>query len=167
MQEEKDKEMEKCIRKAVIEALGEEKRQRKMKILHNTRMLMESYIEMQKHIERAISESEEIHDDAISAFCGAFGNEITHLDSIRRSRMKTALMLANIDRAMEELRKEQEESGTLYKYEAFRMHYVEGKTFEEIAETMNCGKNTPSRWSKEMIRRMSVKLFGVDGIEKW
>lgn len=166
MQEE-NKEMEKCIQKAVAEALGEEKRQRKVRILHNTRILMESYIEMQNYIERAISESEELNERAISVYYSVFGNDSEHLDSIRRSRMKTALMMANIDRALEELRREQQENGTLYKYEAFRMHYVEGKTFEEVADIMNCGKNTPSRWSKEMIRKMSVKLFGVDGIEKW
>lgn len=163
MQGDNDKEIEKCIQKAVAEALGEEKRQRKLKILYNTRILMESYIEMRKHIENAISEAEEMKETEF----GAFGGENAHLESVRRSKMKTTLMLSNIDRAMEELRAEQEENGTLYKYEAFRMHYVEGKTFEDVAEAMNCGKNTPSRWSKEMIRKMSVKLFGVDGIEKW
>lgn len=156
-------EIEKCIQKAVAEALGAERELRKRRILYNTRILMESYIEMRRHIENAISEAEEMKEEEFAQFRG----ENTHLESIRRSKTKTALMLANIDRAMEELRREQEENGTVYKYEAFRMHYVEGKTFEEVADIMNCGKNTPSRWSKELIRKMSVKLFGVDGIEKW
>ena len=68
---------------------------------------------------------------------------------------------------MEELRQEYEDNRTLYKYEAFRLHYIDGKSFEEVAEIQNCGKNTPSRWSKELIRKMSVKLFGIEGIEKW
>lgn len=160
MQEEQ---IEKCIRNAVAEALTAERRLRKTKILYNTRMLMESYIEMRKHIEYAISEAEELEGIEMAAIV----NESAYLESVRRSKTKTALMLTNIDRAMEELKKEQDENGTLYKFEAFRMHYIEGKTFEEVAERMNCGKNTPSRWSKELIRKMSVKLFGVDGIENW
>lgn len=163
MQEETKIDIESCIRKAVLEAMGAEKKQRKNQILHNTRILMESYIEMRKHIENAISESEEMEEEEF----GVFKSENIYLQSIRRSKLKTALMISNIDRALEEVRTEQEKNGTLYKFEAFRMHYVEGKTFEEVADNMNCGKNTPSRWSKELIRKMSVKLFGVDGIERW
>lgn len=76
-------------------------------------------------------------------------------------------MISNIDRAMEELHKEYEEKGFLYKWESFKLHYIDGLTNEEVAERMNCGKNTPSRWGKELMKKMSVKLFGVDGIEKW
>lgn len=47
------------------------------------------------------------------------------------------------------------------------MHYIDGVSYEEIADIQNCGKNTPSRWSKELIRKMSVKLFGIDGVEKY
>jgi DNA-directed RNA polymerase specialized sigma24 family protein len=54
-----------------------------------------------------------------------------------------------------------------YKYDAFKMHYIDGASYEEIADIQNCGKNTPSRWSKELIRKMSVKLFGIDGVEKY
>ena len=52
-------------------------------------------------------------------------------------------------------------------YDAFKMHYIDGVSYEEIADIQNCGKNTPSRWSKELIRKMSVKLFGIDGVEKY
>ena len=55
----------------------------------------------------------------------------------------------------------------IYKYDAFKMHYIDGVSYEEIADIQNCGKNTPSRWSKELIRKMSVKLFGIDGVEKY
>ena len=138
----------KTVRKVLLDAENEKKKQERQKVLHNTRMLMENYREMRRHLENAISEVEE-------------------LESVRRSKLCTAMMIANIDRAMEELKAEQEEKGASYKYEAFRMHYIDGISFEDIAESLNCGKNTPSRWTKEMIRRISVKLFGIDGIEKW
>lgn len=156
-------EIEETVKRAIAEAVKDEKKQRRQQILYNTRILMESYIEMRKHIENAISEAEEMEDDAFQIF----KSEDAHLESIRRSKLKTALMIANIDKAMQELDEEQKKNGTSYKYEAFKMHYIDGIPYEEIYDRMNCGKNTPARWSKEMIRKMSVKLFGIDGIEKW
>ncbi|MBQ8558543.1 MAG: hypothetical protein IJ439_00950 [Tyzzerella sp.] len=156
-------EIEETVKRAIAEAVKDEKKQRRQQILYNTRILMESYIEMRKHIENAISEAEEMEDDAFQIF----KSEDAHLESIRRSKLKTALMIANIDKAMQELDEEQKKIGTSYKYEAFKMHYIDGIPYEEISDRLNCGKNTPARWSKEMIRKMSVKLFGIDGIEKW
>mgnify|MGYP000151286643 FL=1 len=78
--------------------------------------------------------------------------------------MVTAMMIINIDRALTELETESRKEGTLYKYEAFRMHYIDGLTFEEIADQLDCGKNSPSNWCKAILKKMSVKLFGINGI---
>lgn len=153
----------KTVRKVLLDAENEKKKQERQKVLHNTRMLMENYREMRRHLENAISEVEELETEEFQIF----KTGKSHLESVRRSKLCTAMMIANIDRAMEELKAEQEEKGASYKYEAFRMHYIDGISFEDIAESLNCGKNTPSRWTKEMIRRISVKLFGIAGIEKW
>lgn len=163
MQSEKDqKDQDELVKQIVQKTIEAERQIRRNQILYNTRILMEHYIEMRKHCELAISEADELEIKEFDAFAPE-----THLESVRRSKTKTALMIANIDRAMKELEKEYTEKQMLYKYEAFRMHYIDGKSYEEVAEIQNCGKNTPARWSKELIRRMSVKLFGVDGIEKW
>ena len=150
-----------AVKKAVSEAMAEQKRQERQKTLYNTRKLMESYIEMQDFIRNAISEETEVQDTAFSVF----GGENAKLDSIRKSKMKTAMMIANIDRAMEELKREHDQKGTAYKYEAFRMHYVDGIAYEEIAGSLNCGKNSPATWTKLLLKQMSVKLFGINGIE--
>ena len=147
MEQEKEKNEETFVKKVVQTALEAERQIRRQQVLHNTRMLMEEYIEMKRHIESAVSEEEELKEEQYDIFRG----EGAHLGSVRRSKMKTAMMIANIDRAMEELRAE----------------YVDGASYEEIADIQNCGKNTPSRWSKELIRKMSVKLFGIDGVEKY
>ena len=153
----------KTVRKVLMDVENEKKKQERQKVLHNTRMLMENYREMRRHLENAISEVEELEAEEFRIF----KTGEAHLESIRRSKLCTAMMIANIDRAMEELKAEQEEKSASYKYEAFRMHYIDGISFEGIAEKLDCGKNTPYRWVKEMIRRISVKLFGIDGIEKW
>lgn len=164
MNDEEAKEaVAKTVRKVLLDAENEKKKQERQKVLHNTRMLMENYREMRRHLENAISEVEELETEEFLIL----KTGESHLESVRRSKLCTAMMIANIDRAMEELKAEQEEKGASYKYEAVRMHYIDGISFEDIAESLNCGKNTPSRWTKEMIRRISVKLFGIDGIEKW
>jgi hypothetical protein len=152
-----------AVKKAVSEAMTEQKRQERQKALYNTRKLMESYIEMQTFLHNAISEEREVQNTAFFVF----GGENAKLDSIRKSKMKTAMMIANIDRAMEELKREHEQKGTAYKFEAFRMHYVDGIAYEEITETLNCGKNSPSAWSKLILKQMSVKLFGINGIDRF
>lgn len=164
MEEEKIVEVvQAAVRMVMQEQEATKKKQERQKVLYNTRMLMEGYREMQQHLKNAISEVQELEEDEYSVLRG----ENTHLESVRRSKMQTAMMIANIDRAMEQMEKELDEKGQKYKYEAFKMHYVDGMTLEDIAENLNCGKNTPSRWIKELIRRMSVKIFGINGIEKW
>lgn len=165
MQQEIDKQQQKFIQKVIQTAMETERQIQRNQILHNTRILMEQYIEMRKHCENAVSESDDL--DSVEFAIFKSDNENTYLESVRRSKLKTAMMLTNIDRAMDEIKEEYEKKGMLYKYEAFRMHYVDGMSYEEIAEVQNCGKNTPARWSKEIIRKMSVKLFGVEGVEKW
>ena len=142
MEQEKEKNEETFVKKVVQTALEAERQIRRQQVLHNTRMLKEEQYDI-------------------------FRGEGAHLGSVRRSKMKTAMMIANIDRAMEELRAEYETKEMTYKYDAFKMHYIDGASYEEIADIQNCGKNTPSRWSKELIRKMSVKLFGIDGVEKY
>lgn len=151
------------VKKIVQKTIEAERQIRKKQILYNTRILMEQYTEMRKHVEEAVSEVSELEESEFAVL----KSEYTYLESVKRSKAKTALMIVNIDRAMEELRKEYEEKGFLYKWESFKLHYIDGLTNEEVADRMNCGKNTPSRWGKELIKKMSVKLFGVDGIEKW
>ncbi|MFQ7535903.1 MAG: hypothetical protein ACLRL6_00225 [Clostridium sp.] len=117
---------------------------------------------MKRHIESAVSEEEELKEEQYDIF-----RKKAHILEVFAIKMKTAMMIANIDRAMEELRAEYETKEMTYKYDAFKMHYIDGASYEEIADIQNCGKNTPSRWSKELIRKMSVKLFGIDGVEKY
>ena len=115
---------------------------------------------VKKYINNAITEEEEVTENAYNAFRG----ENAKLKSVKESKMVTAMMIINIDRALTELEAESRREGTLYKYEAFRMHYIDGLTFEEIADQLDCGKNSPSNWCKAILKKMSVKLFGINGI---
>lgn len=152
--------VEEAVRNAFRDIREEERRAERQKTLYNTRKLMESYTDLKKYIESAISEEEEIEDDRYMIFAG----EKAHLRSVRESKMVTAMMVMNIDRALKETEEENIAKGTHYKYQAFRMRYIEGRTYEEITEQMNCGKNSPAAWSKQIMKQISVKLFGIHGI---
>ncbi len=159
-----DNEMQSMLQQVAVLAVKEyEKQQAKKKtkeIMHNTFALMENYVPLKSFITNAVSDQAQI--DRTKRF---ENNE--YLKSIRKSRVKTMLMIAHIDCAIAELKKEAFKNGEQYKYEAFEMYYMKTMTYEEIQERLQCGKNSPSRWCKEMIKRLSVKLFGIDGIDKW
>ena len=135
-----------------------QKKEQQKKIIHNTYALMESYVALKKHTSSAISEATQV--DSLSG-----SNE--YLQSIRSSKIKTALMIIHIDESLKDLKKELKRSGEVYKFDAFYMKYVEGATYEQIQAKLYCGKNSPSNWCKEVMKKLSVKLFGIDGVEKW
>ena len=89
MEQEKEKNEETFVKKVVQTALEAERQIRRQQVLHNTRMLMEEYIEMKRHIESAVSEEEELKEEQYDVFRG----EGAHLGSVRRSKMKTAMPL--------------------------------------------------------------------------
>lgn len=97
-----------AVRKAFAEVKIEEKRAEKKKTLYNTRRLMESYIDLKKYINNAITEEEEVTEAAYSVLKG----ENAKLKSVKEAKMVTAMMIINIDRALTELETESRKEGT-------------------------------------------------------
>ena len=90
MQQE-DKEVE--IRKIVQDTMEAERKIQRNRILYNTRILMEQYIEMRRHVENAISEVEEMDATEFESLM----QENTHLESVRRTKLKTAMILVSMN----------------------------------------------------------------------
>lgn len=153
--------MEEIIARAATRAAQEAERIRREReaatMLHNAALLMENYRQLKEFPDRAISEADE----------AGLADEQTFLRSIRQSRTKTMIMLAHLEASLQQLESEAAQSGNDYKYRAFSLHYIDGWSYEEIAEEMNAGKNSPARWCKDMNERLAVILFGVDGIKAW
>lgn len=135
----------------------------KEKAWSDTRHLMETYNELKSYVKNAIAEETEV-DTEIYKHCEKLKGENAELNSVKASKMATAMMILNIDRAMKEIKAEYAQKGMMYKFEAFEMHYIEQKTLEEIAHRLNCGKNSPANWIKEVNRKMAIKLFGVKAL---
>lgn len=88
----------------------------------------------------------------------------TILDVLRRSREDTAAVIGEIDQALAAIRVAAAAGGYSYKVDAFAQRYIQGQTYEQIADALGSGRNSPRRWCDEIMRQMAVRLFGVNGI---
>jgi hypothetical protein len=133
----------------------------KQTVIQKTQIYLENYREMERYVNDAVSEVWQVPDIKqynISA-------EKAYIQTIRECRTETVILLEHINRALESLKKDAETTGEGYKYEALEAYYIHGKSYEEIARENGCGRNSPKRWCKTMISRLSIKLFGAKAIE--
>lgn len=122
--------------------------------METTIKLMENYLLLREYAQKGINglpESQPCESGAI-------------LTALQRSRDDTAIVVGKIDAALAAVYVAAGNEGCGYKVEAFERHYIQGQTYEYIADVMNAGRNSPARWCKEIMRQMAVRLFGVNGI---
>lgn len=131
-------------------------------VIDKTCLYLENYNEMKRYIDEAVSEVSQIEGmDMLN-----ISAERAFLRSIRECKAETVILFKHINVSLEALKKEAEAAGEGYKYDALRMRYIEGKTYEEIRDKWNCGKNAPKTWCRVMTERLSIKLFGAKAIDK-
>lgn len=141
-------------RRTVIEYEQRQQARAADNMAHNTAILMENYTVLKDYASKKTAGTAAAWGDAF-------------LESITSSKVRTSIMVAAIDTALAEVAGDYQRRGQGYKYEAFRARYVEGENYETIAERLNSGKNSPARWCKEVMARLAVYLFGVDGLKRW
>lgn len=154
------------IEKAIEKYDKKKEKQRKEWGFKRTEKLMKSYSRLKSHIKYGISTMKDLQSvvdiDLETNDC----DELFIL-SILQSKIKTEMMMTHISMALKLLKEEQIKEGTLYKYEAFEMHYInqESKSYEYICGELGCGKNSPKIWCDEMLGKLSEYLWGLDGIK--
>ena len=117
---------------------------------------MKCYRDAVFHIENAVSEA--------SQMAAEYANEKEeiYLRSVRRTRFRTMIIKSHIDRAVDEIKRRRTEAGREEEYRAFEMYFMEGVGYEQIAEELETGVNTPRRWVKGILKELSVLLWGLD-----
>lgn len=159
-----DENMLMIARIAIEEFDKKQKRKTEKKAFHNTKILMENYNDFIAHVNYSVSDINDVQGivdlDLEKSHC----DELFIL-SIKQSKTKTLIMISHIEKALELLEKEQRKEGSIEKYMALEMYYINKKSFEKIADELECGKNTPGRWVKEMLNKLGIYLFGIDGIK--
>lgn len=149
--------IQKAAKAAVAEFKKQEEKEKKRDKYHNTFTLMKCYRDAVFHIENAISDGTQLE------LCGMTDEQQrTYLESVRRSRFKTLIMTAHIDKAVDEIERRRKAAGREVEYKAFELYFMQGKDYAEIAEELETGKNTPRRWVTAIINELSVLLWGID-----
>lgn len=150
--------------KTAIKELRKEEAKEKKKIkYHDTFKLMRCYRDAVFHIENAVSEGAQLELEGMTE-----EQQETYLRSVRRTRFKTLLMTANIDKAIDEMAKRRKAAGREVEYQVFDMYFMQGMSYEQIIDQVEkdtgerLGKNTPRRWVTGIINEMSVLLWGLE-----
>ena len=145
-----------AVKNGIEQYRREETQKREGNKYHDTFRLMKCYRDAVFHKDNAISEAEQLKLKDMTE-----EQKNTYLQSIRRTRFKTVLMLSHIDKAVEEIKRRRQAQGRQIEYEAFEAYFMQGKDYAEIAEELETGKNTPQRWIKAIISELSVLLWGI------
>lgn len=124
-------------------------------------MYLENFSEMERYIENAVSEVSQVPD--INRY--NISAERAFIQSIRECKAETVILYEHIKKALESLKEDAEAAGEGYKYDALEAVYIKGMTYEDVVRDTGCGKNSPKKWCRAMIERLSIKLFGAKALE--
>lgn len=133
----------------------------KQTAIEKTIKYLENYREMERYINEAVSEASQVQD--ISKY--NVSEENAYLQTVRECRAQTIILFEHLNKALASLKKDSAAAGEGYKYDVLESVYVKGETYESIVRKTGCGKNSPKKWCKTMIERLSIKLFGAKAIE--
>jgi hypothetical protein len=164
-QEEKKKlTTDEIINKAVIKAIKDYNKQqvseKKRKALHNTKMLLKNYEKIKSSVDEAISEESQLNESLRYD-----DQDEVYINSIRKSKLRSLIVIAHIDKALSIIQDEYKNKGTPEKYDAFIDCMIYGMTYDEAAVIYFTSKQSISRWVVDTSKLISIQLFGVDGIE--
>jgi translation elongation factor EF-4 len=94
------------------------------------------------------------------------------IQSIKRSRMRTMVMIAQIENCLDILKDRMVGKGQPEKYEVINSLYLDrarrdierGELIKTVAIELNCNERSIYRWKNEMVTELSILLFGIDGL---
>lgn len=158
-QETADELINKAVKAAIKEYAKEQKSEKKRKALHNTKLLLKNYENIKNSIEGAISEVNQLEDQSYT------DEDDVYIASIRRSKLKSLIVIDHIEKALERVKEDYEKKGIPEKYDVFKSCFFERMTYEDATELFNASRPTISRWIVEVTKEISIQIFGVDGIE--
>ncbi len=153
------------VRTAALEAVREfeksQKKNRKIKVFQNAKKLMENYNRICQSVQEGVSELSDVDDGEELEELSA---EDIYINSIIKSKLRSIVMIAHIDKCLKLLEEEMIRRETPWKYDAFKYSYLDGQTQEDIAERLDTTDRTVRRWISELTGILSIYLFGADAI---
>lgn len=131
--------------------------------LYNTRLLMENYNVLKEHL-NGDGENIKIKYESLNEEDPYLKVEFMWLESIARSKARTANILKYIDDKLDYLEKKFIDNKEHEKYKTFEMFFIQEMTSEQIQGVTGCGKNTPKKWCDKVVKELSVLLWGIDAL---
>lgn len=162
---------------AAIEALKLQKNEERMRVrrnrFHNTELLLKNYLGLMEHYQNAVDSFSETHEGAELFNLENVDMDDIIIQSIRRSKIRTKVMINQIDTCMELLRVKINAKGQPERYEVIHKLYLEPskssmqwtERIQVVAAEIPCGEASVRRWKNDMINELSILLFGVDGLQ--
>lgn len=172
-------EIAKTAAKEALRELKEEERQRIRRTrYHNTELLLKNYLSLLDHYENSKDKASDIPDEVLHFVF----NPDTDLDddmdevivkAIKRSRIRTAIMITQIETCLKILKLRMASKGQPEKYEVINSLYLDkarrdierSELVKVVAQELNCGEKSVYRWKNEIVTELSILLFGVDGLK--
>lgn len=161
--------------KHISDERRKEKRQRKDRRLHNTKLLIRNYRSFKEYVNNAVFDDEEPREDALEAIEELMWEpRVTSdivVESIQRSMTRTKIIIEHIERMMEVYSAICEQSKSEVKirrskvlYDMYISNIPHSKT--EIADAYFIDKRTVYKDVEAACKELSVLLFGVDSISE-
>lgn len=150
-----------AAKEAVAEMRKEERKKKRAKIFQNTKALMENYNRIAQSVQEGVSDLGDLTEDPVE---GLEEGSSIFIESIVKSKLRSLVMLAHVDKCLVLLEREEYQNNTPEKYLAFKYFYLDEMTYESIAEIHGYSERTARRWVTELLSIMSVYLFGADAL---
>ena len=187
MEDKRIKEMAKEISKEIIkemmpelstrlkkEIMKDMQKEKKKKIFHNTYVLMKNYNVFKSHVKQVkIREGMPIDYDKYMKqlreenIMEIYITDEKFIQSILTSKIRTATIVAFIDEALNIIKKEYKDKKKYERYRAFEMHFIKEYTNQQISEKLFCSINVPKKWSNEVLKDLSLLLWGIDALNEF
>lgn len=160
---------------AAIEALKLQKNEERMRIrknrFHNTEILLKNYLNLIEHFELSQDKASEEELEAYN-FEEADREDVI-IQAIRRSRIRTLIMVLQIEICLGRLRTKMIDKGQPEKYTVIEKLYLDPtkslmpwlERVRIISAEIPCSESSVNRWKNDMIRDLSVLIFGADGLQ--
>ncbi len=158
---DQNKALEEVAIRAARKALKEQESKKRTRNYQNTKKLMENYNRICQSVEEGISDLSEM-DNADEL--GEFTEEDVFINSILKSKLRSIIMIAHIDKCLKLLEVEEYRKNTPEKYLAFKYYYLDGMKQDSIVEVLGATDRTMRRWITELTNILSVYLFGADAV---
>gem|GEM_PF-2811456 len=164
MTENDRKEIIKLTTERFIVCQNQARKEKRNRWLHNTRQLMKYYNTLNNHPKKAIATLEEalafdeLHEES--------GQKNICIETIKTSTAKTFVMMQHVNSMLRVLEIDCKKSNRERKYRIFKKHFIDKKTFRIIALEENVDERTAYRDTSDMLKTLSILLFGIEEITK-